>query len=327
MRASIRIFIGAMALLAAEAGHAQNAPGAGEAYPVRPVRIIVPFGAGGPGDLFARLMAQKLAENLGKPFYIENHPGAGGNIGTGMAARSPADGYTLVVVSSTFMINPSLYAKIPYDPIKDFDPISIAVTTPNVLVVNRAVPATTVKALIELVRAGKYTNYAMPGAGTPPHMSAELFKQALKLDLDAVPFGGGGPMIASVIAGHTPIAFSTLPPAASQIQDGTLRALAVTSATRVSLLPEVPTLSEAGVPGQEVDTPQLVLAPAGTPKAVVDLLYREIARIVVAPELRQRMAAIGFEPVGATPEQSAARIRTEIPRWAKVVHDADIRPE
>ncbi len=326
MRFWVRIIVGAAAMLGAALCHAQNAP-TEATYPIRPVRIIVPFGAGGPGDLFARLLAQKLSENLGKPFYVENHPGAGGNIGMGLGARAPADGYTLIIVSSTFMINPSLYAKIPYDPIKDFDPVTIAETTSNVLVVHPAVPARTVDELVALIRAGKYQNYAMPGAGTPPHMSAELFKQALGLDLVAVPFGGGGPMMASVIAGHTPIAFSTLPPAMSQIKDGALRALAVTSAARASLLPDVPTLAEAGIPGQEVDSPQAILVPAGTPRSIVDRLYREIGRIVMEPELRRKMAAIGFEPAAVTPEEFAARIRVEIPKWAKVVHDADIRPE
>jgi tripartite-type tricarboxylate transporter receptor subunit TctC len=287
----------------------------------------VPFGAGGPGDLFARLIAQKLTENLGKAFYIENHPGAGGNIGTGLAARAPADGYTLVVVSSTFMINATLYPKIPYDPIKDFDPITIAATTPNVIMVNPSVPAHTVKELVALIRAGKYNNYAMGGTGTPSHLSAELFRLSLKLDLVAIPFNGGGPAVASVIGGHTPVSFSALAPAAAQIKEGLLRALAVTSKKRSNVLPDVPTLEEAGFPGQENDTPQGILAPAGTPRPIVDLLYREIAGIMASPDVRQKMLAIGFEPVVTTPEEFAARIRSEIPRWGKIVREANIKPE
>jgi len=325
MRAWVRTFIAAMATIAAaDAGHTQTA---NEPYPSRPVRIIVPFGAGGPGDLFARLIAQKLTENLGKAFYIENHPGAGGNIGTGLAARAAPDGYTLVVVSSTFMTNASLYPKIPYDPIKDFDPVTVAATTPNVLVVHPSVPAKTVQELIDLVRAGKYTNYAMGGTGTPSHLSAELFKLSLKLDLVAIPFNGGGPAIQSVVGGHTPVAFSALAPAAAQIKDGLLRALAVTSKTRSSVLPAVPTLAEAGFPGQENDTPQGILLPAGTPRPIVDLLYREIARIVASPDMKQKMSAIGFEPVGATPDEFAARIKAEIPRWGKIIREANIKPE
>jgi tripartite-type tricarboxylate transporter receptor subunit TctC len=324
MRGWICGFVAAAAIISH--CQAQTAP-TSEPYPSRPVRIIVPFGAGGPGDLFARLIAQKLSENLGRAFYIENHPGAGGNIGTGLAARATADGYTLVVVSSTFMINATLYPKIPYDPIKDFEPITIAATTPNVVMVNPAVPAKTVKELVDLIRAGKYNNYAMGGTGTPSHLSAELFKLSLKLDLTAIPFNGGGPAVASVVGGHTPISFSALAPAAAAIKEGLLRALAVTSKTRSSVLPDVPTLAEAGFPNQENDTPQGILAPAGTPRPIVDLLYREIARIMQDPDVKQKMLAIGFEPVVTTPEDFAARIKAEIPRWGKIIHEANLKPE
>ncbi|HEY2138015.1 MAG TPA: tripartite tricarboxylate transporter substrate binding protein [Xanthobacteraceae bacterium] len=317
-----------MAALAVIAlGQTCHAEDAGAPYPSRPVRIIVPFGAGGPGDLFARLIAQKLGENLGKNFYIENHPGGAGNIGMGLAARAAGDGYTLLVVSSTFMINVSLFPKLPYDPIKDFVPVTIAATTPNVVMVNPSVPATTVRELVALIRAGKYSNYAMGGSGTPSHLSGELFRLALNLDLTAVPFGGGGPAVASVIAGHTPISFSALAPAAASIKQGLLRALAVTSKTRSTVLPEVPTLAEAGYPDQENDTPQGILAPAGTPRAIVDLLYREIARIMAEGDVKEKMLAIGFEPVVTTPDEFAARIKTEIPRWAKIIEEAHIKPE
>jgi tripartite-type tricarboxylate transporter receptor subunit TctC len=315
------------ALLAAAIASPGRAQTAGEAYPARPVRIIVPFGAGGPGDLFARMVAQKLSDDLGRAFYVENHPGAGGNIGTGLAARAAPDGYTLVVVSSTFMINPSLYPKVPYDPIRDFAPITIAATTPNVVMVNPAVPAHSVAELVDLIRAGRYRNYAMGGSGTPSHLSGEMFKLALKLDLTAIPFGGGGPAVASVIAGHTPISFSALAPAAAAIKQGLLRALAVTSKTRTRILPEVPTLEEAGFPGQENDTPQGVLAPAGTPRPIIDLLYAKIASAMASPDMREKMLAIGFEPMTARPDEFAARIQADIPRWAKLVRDANIKPE
>jgi tripartite-type tricarboxylate transporter receptor subunit TctC len=315
------------ALLAAAIATPGRAQNAGEAYPIRPVRIIVPFGAGGPGDLFARMVAQKLSDDLGRAFYVENHPGAGGNIGTGLAARAAPDGYTLVVVSSTFMINPSLYPKVPYDPIRDFAPITIAATTPNVVMVNPTVPAHSVAELVDLIRAGRYGNYAMGGSGTPSHLSGEMFKLALKLDLTAIPFGGGGPAVASVIAGHTPISFSALAPAAAAIKQGLLRALAVTSKTRSPVLPEVPTLEEAGFPGQENDTPQGLLAPAGTPRPIIDLLYGEIARAMASPEMREKMLAIGFEPMTARPDEFAERIKADIPRWAKLVRDAKIKPE
>jgi tripartite-type tricarboxylate transporter receptor subunit TctC len=324
MRRWLRWLIAALAVAAAGTCAAQPMPAA---YPSRPVRIIVPFGAGGPGDVFARLVAQRLGDNLGRDVLVENHPGAGGTIGTAVAARAAPDGYTLVVISSTLMINASLYPKLPYDTINDFAPITIAATTPNVLIVHPSVPAHSATELVSLIRAKKYDNYAMGGAGTPSHLSAELFKIALKLDLTAIPFNGGGRAIASVIAGHTPIAFSALAPAAPGIKAGLLRALAVTSRTRSTVLPEVPTMAEAGFPDQENDTPQGVLAPAGTPRPIIDLLNREIARVMASPDVRQRMLAIGFEPVVTTPEEFAERIRTDIPRLGRIVRDAHIRPE
>ena len=229
MRALIGAFLAALLVCGAQAQ---------DVYPNKPVRMIVPFGAGGPGDIFARLIAQKLSDRLGQQFFIENRAGAGGNIGAGAAARATPDGYTLLVGSSTVWVNASLYPSIPYDPVKDFDPIIIAATSPEVLVVNPAVPANNVQELIALVRAGKYNNFAMPGAGTPPHLSTELFKMSLKLDFVIVPFGGGGPMVQSVVAGHVPVAFSALPAASSQIKAGLLRALAVTSAKRISIMPD-----------------------------------------------------------------------------------------
>jgi tripartite-type tricarboxylate transporter receptor subunit TctC len=322
MRALIAALVG-VALLVGGAVHAQTAK---ETYPTRPVRMIVPFNAGGPGDIFARLIAQKLSEQLGRQFFVENRAGAGGNIGAGLAARAPADGYTLLVGSSTVWVNTSLYAQMPYDPIKDLDPLIIAATSPEVLVVHPSVPARSVQELIALVRAGTYNNFAIPGAGTSPHLSTELFKQSLKLDFTTVPFGGGGPMVQSVVAGHTPVAFSALPAAVAQIKEGLLRALAVTSSKRISLLPEVPTMAEAGVPGQEQEAPQCLWAPAGTPRAIIDLLYREIARAVATPELAQKMTAIGFEPAAVPPEEVAARIKSDMPKWAALIRAAKIKP-
>jgi tripartite-type tricarboxylate transporter receptor subunit TctC len=312
------LLAGAMALLGG-AAH-------GESYPSHPVRLLVPFAAGGPGDIFARLIAQKLTEQMGQQFFVDNRPGAGGTIGTGQAARTAPDGYTLLVGSSTVWVNASLYPQLPYDPVKDFDPIIIAATSPEVLIVHPSVPAKNVQELIALVRAGKYTNFAMPGAGTPPHLSTELFKLSLHLDFVTVPFGGGGPMVQSVVGGHTPIAFSSLPPASGPIRDGLLRALAVTSGKRVTQLPDVPTLTEAGVPGQDQEAPQGIWAPAGTPREIVDRLYREVAQAVALPEMKERMAAIGFEPAAVPPDEFAARIKADMPKWAKVIHDANIRP-
>jgi len=295
-------------------------------YPSRPVRMIVPFPPGGPSDVITRLLAQKFSERLGQQFYVENHAGGGGNVGTALAARAPADGYTILIVSSAFMINPGLYAKIPYDPYNDFEPVSEIADTPNVVVVHPSVAAKTLKELIDLIRAspGKLT-YAYPGVGTPSHLSGEMFKLALKLDIVGVPFQGGGPMVQSVIGGHTPIAFSSMPPAAPLIKDGRLRALAVTASKRNIAVPEGPTMAEAGVPGQDNGTPQGILLPKGAPPAVIDLIYREAVRAL--PEIKDKLAAVGFEPIGGTPAEFKARIATEVPKWAKVIHDANIKPE
>ena len=309
-------------LVLANAAHAQTG------YPNRPVRVIVPFAPGGPSDAIARLLMQKFSENLGQQFYIENHAGGGGNLGTALAARATPDGYTILVASSSFMINPGLYAKVPYDPYNDFDPVTEIATTPNVLVVHPSVPVKTVRELIDFVRAssGK-SSYANPGTGTPSHLSGEMFKLALKIDMVAVPFQGGGPMIQSVIGNHTPIAFSSMPPAAPQIREGRIRALAVTSAKRSVAVPDVPTMAEAGVPDQEGDTPQGILVPKGAPKEVIDLLHRETVKVIALADVQQKLAAIGFEPIGSTPAEFTTRIKTEVPKWAKVIRDANIKLE
>jgi tripartite-type tricarboxylate transporter receptor subunit TctC len=290
------------------------------------VRIVVPFAAGGPGDIFARLIAQKLTEQLGQQFFVENRPGASGNIGAGAVARAAADGYTLMVGSSTVWVNASLYPQLPYDPVKDFEPIIIGATSPEVLVVHPSVPAHSVQELVGLVRAGKYTNFAHAGAGTPPHLSAELFRLSLELDVTMVPFGGGGPMVQSVVAGHTPVAFATLPSASAQVKEGLLRALAVTSAERVGILPDVLTMEEAGVPGQGQEAPQCMWAPAGTPREIIDLLYRETARAIASPEVKAKMQTIGYEPAAVPPDEFRARMAADMPKWAKVIRDAGIRP-
>src|SRR5215471_2540900 len=220
-----------------------------QAYPMRPVRVIVPFAPAGPTDVFARLMAQKLSEQTGAQFYVDNIAGAGGNIGTGRAAQSPPDGYTLLVTGANFVVNPALYPHIPYEPTKDFDPVTIAVSAPAVLTVNPTLPAKTVKELVALIKAnpGKYS-YASPGTGTPPHLVGELFRISLGLDLLHVPFNGGGPAIASTLAGHTPISFGSTAPAVPLVRDAKLRALAVSTKKRSEPLPDIPTMAEAGYP-------------------------------------------------------------------------------
>jgi tripartite-type tricarboxylate transporter receptor subunit TctC len=325
MRNVARILGLLVTLIVAGPSFAQTASG----YPDHPVKVIVPFAAAGPTDVMARLIAQKLSDHLGKQFYVENQPGAGGNIGMANAAKAQPDGYTILFVSSSYVVNPSLYPKIPYDPYRDFIPITIAGDSPNVLVVNPSLPANNVRELIELIKSnpdkpGKYS-FASAGTGTTPHLSGELFKLSNGLDLVHVPFNGAGPAIQSTVAGHTPIAFTALPPAAPFVKGGQLRALAVTGKTRSATLPDVPTMEEAGLTGQEADTLQGVLVPAGTPKAITDLLYGEIVKIVHEPDVKEKFAALGFDPVANTSDEFAAQIKIEIAKWGKVIKDANIK--
>jgi len=308
------------ALLFAGAAGAQ-VPG----YPDRPVKIIVPFAAAGPTDVVARLIAQKLSEKYGHQFYIENMTGAGGNLGMGAAAKATPDGYAILFVSSSFTVNPSLYAKPPYDAEKDFAPVTKAAGSPNGMFVHPDIPARSVKELVELLRAnpGKYT-FASPGICTTPHLSSELFKLTFGLDFALAPFPGGGPSIQSVVAGHTPMCFQAIPPATALIKDGKLRALAVTAATRSPALPDVPTLDELGIKDQEAETMQGVLVPAGTPQPIVDLLQSEIARIIALPEVKDKLLAIGLEPSGMSQAAFAAYIKADIAKWKKVIEDAKI---
>jgi tripartite-type tricarboxylate transporter receptor subunit TctC len=299
-----------------------------QTYPDKPVRVIVGFAPGGPTDVIARIVAEKLSVNLGKQFYVVNQPGAGGNTATGMVATSPADGYTLLVVSTGFVVNPSLFAKVPYDPVKDFAPITIVAVSPNVVTVHPSVPAKSMKELIGVIKAnpGKYS-FAAPGAGSTPHLSGEIFRLAFDLDLPTVQFTGAGPAIQSTLGGHTPVAFSALPPAAPQIKEGTLRALAVTAEKRSSALPDVPTMAEAGITGQEAYTLTGILAPAATPKEIIDLLHREIVKTVAMPDVRKRLDDLGFDVVANTPDQFATQIKIELQKWAKVIRDAKIKVE
>jgi len=297
-------------------------------WPIRPVRIIVPFAAGGPSDIFARLIGQKLSDRLGKQFYVENQAGAGGNIGMGAAARATPDGYTIAVVSSSFLVNPGLYDKIPYDPEKDFVPITIAAYAPNILAVSPSLPVATVKELVALVRAnpGKY-NFGHSGVGTTPHLSGEMFRHAQGLDLVSVPFNGSGPALQSALGGHTPISFVVLSPAVPLVKEGKMRALAVLSTTRSPALPDVPTIVEAGYPGIEADTQQCVLAPAGTPRAIVDLIYGEIVAALAAPDMQERLATLGFVPVANTPAEFAKMVGPEVARWKQVIREANIKAD
>jgi tripartite-type tricarboxylate transporter receptor subunit TctC len=323
--AIVRVFVFLAALFAPVAVIAQ---GVGD-FPSRSVKIIVPFAAGGPADLVARLIAQNLNESLGKPFYIENHPGTGGNIGIGLVAQSAPDGYTILFVTSSLVVNPSLYAKVPYDVYKDLAPISLAALSASVLVTNSSLPVSSVKEMIGYLKAnpGK-GSIGTPGIGTTAYLAAEVFKRSLALDLVQVPFDGAGPTVNAVLGGHVTLALIASPTAAQHLKQGTLRALAVTSEKRSPLMPEIPTMAEAGVPGDQVSDIMLgVLAPAGTPRGIIDLLQREIAKAMAQPDVKQRLDALGFDTVASTPDEFAARIRREVPKWAKVIREAQIKPE
>ncbi|AMN39348.1 Bug family tripartite tricarboxylate transporter substrate binding protein [Rhodoplanes sp. Z2-YC6860] len=325
MKFAIRALAFSATLLFAAQAFAQGAGPGG--WPNKPVKIIVPFAPGGPTDTAARLISQKMSENLKQQFYIENQAGAGGNLGMGNAAKAAPDGYTILFVSSSFVVNPSLYDRVPYDPYKDFTPLTVAATAANVLLVNPAVlPVNTPKELADLIKAnpGKYT-FASAGTGTTPHLSGELFKLTYKLDTVHVPFGGAGPAIQSIVAGHTPLAFTSLPPAVPFIKDGTLRALAVANKTRVKVLPDVPTLAEAGIPDQEADTFQAVLVPAGVPKDISNFIYQEVVKATKSPEVTAKMDQLGLEIICNTPEEFARQIKFEIDKWGKVIHDAGIK--
>jgi tripartite-type tricarboxylate transporter receptor subunit TctC len=321
MTTLIRSLVALLALACTSAALAQN-------YPSRTIRMIVPFAAGGPTDVIARIVAQKLSESWGQQIYAENVPGGGGNTGIAMAARAPADGYTILVVSTGFIVNPSMYTKVPYDPIKDFAPVTLVASSPNILSVYPEVPAKSVRELIDLIKAspGKYS-FAQPGTGSTPHLAGELFKLRFGLDLVMVPFNGAALAINSTLGGHTPIAFTALPPAMANIKDGKLRALALLSLKRSAVLADVPTMAEAGVPDQESDTLTGVVVPAGTPQPIVDRWNSEIVRVVALPDVKQRLQDLGFEPVADAPAHFGERIKTEIAKWAKVVHDANIRAD
>lgn len=299
-----------------------------QSYPTRPVRVIVPYSPGGPTDVCARFIAQGLSDQLGKQFYVENIAGAGGNIGTGQAARTPADGYSLLITVNSYVINPNLYDRVPYHVLKDFEAVTLAAIFPSGMYVHPSVPARTVKELVALIKANpnKYS-FASPGFGTPSHLLGEQFRVVAGLDLVHVPYGGSGPVITSVVAGNTPIGFAALSAAVPQIADGNLRALAVMSSHRSQALPELPTIGEAGYPELDGDAWVGVLVPTGTPQDIITLLHREIVKIIAMPEMKARLAALGLEPVGNSPEEFTAQMKIEMEKWAKVIRAAKIKAE
>jgi tripartite-type tricarboxylate transporter receptor subunit TctC len=300
---------------------------AAEAYPSRPVRFLVAQPPGGPVDIMARVVGQKLGELVGQTVVIDNRPGAGGSIGTVLAARTTPDGYTILVNSSAFAVNPSVYSKAGYDPERDFAPVINAGVSPNLISVHPSVAATTLQELIALAKTKKLS-YGSAGTGTTPHLTGErLLKTMAGLDITHVPYAGAGPAVNAVVAGQVPVGSTALPPAMVMVKAGKLRAIALTSLKRVAAAPEVATVAESGFPGYEDYTWIGFWAPAGTPRAIVDKLHADINRALHAPDTKERLDVLGFDPVANTPDQFAAYVREEVAKWAVVVKAAGAKAD
>lgn len=313
-----RNFLGlaAVALLAgALPAHAQST------YPTRPVSLIVPFPAGGSTDLVARVVAEKMSALLGQQIVVDNRGGAGGNVGSAAAAKSEPDGYTMLMGTvATHAINSALYKKMPYDPVKDFAPVSLLVVVPNVLVVNPDFPAKSVQELIALAKEKPgELSYASSGNGTPLHLSGELFKSMAGVDIVHVPYKGAGPALVDVMGGHVPIMFDNLPSSTEHIKAGKLRGLAVTTAERSPSMPELPTIAESGLPGYETYTWNALFVPAGTPPDVIAKLNEAAVAAVGDPEVKAKLETMGASVVGSTPEQLAKHVQAELDKWGPVV--------
>jgi len=318
--------ISAMAL-AAVATAATAASAQDLSFPVRPIRVIVPFAPGGGLDISTRLIGQKLTEKWGQNIVVDSRPGAATIVGTEIAAKAAPDGHTLLMITTTFAINPGLYAKLPYDPVKDFAPVTQLNSQPNVIVVAPAFSGKSVKDLIALAKArpGELT-FASPGAGSAPHLSAEMFQRAAGVSMIHVPYKGIPAAVTDVIGGRVTMLFTTTISAAPHVNSGKLRALAITSAKRQPSMPDVPTVGET-LPGYRAEAFQGMVAPAGVPPAIVNKIAAEVARIVRLPDVAQRFQLDGAEPVGSTPQEFAAFLKTEMQQWGKVIRDAGIKPE
>ena len=297
-------------------------------YPTKPIRMIVPWPPGGGTDVFARLIGQKLSERLGYTIIVDNRPGAAGNIGAELVAKSTPDGYTIMLATITLATNPSIYKSLNFDPIKDFAPITLVAGVPHVLVVPPSLPVNSVRELITLARAEpKKLNYASAGNGSPFHLAAELFKSLTATSIVHVPYQGGGPAITAVLAGEVQLTFGNLVAVLPLVQGGKLKALGVTSAKRSSAAPDLPTIAEEGVRGYDFSSWFGFLAPAGTSQDIVALLNREIVRILQAPDVKQRLTQDGADVVASSPRDFANYLAGETTKWAKVIKQAGIRSD
>ena len=311
--------------LAVVAAHAAAA----ESYPTKPVRFIVAFPPGGGTDLVARTIAPRLAERLAQQVVVENRPGAGGNLGTEIVAKSAPDGYTMLMGSvGPLAINASLFAKMPFDPLKDLAPVTLAASTPNILVVHPSLPVTSVRELIALAKARPGAiNFASSGPGTPAQLAGELFNSMAGVKMVHVPYKGAAPALADLLGGQVQVMFSTMPPALPHVTAGRLRALAVASLRRSPAAPELPTVDEAALPGFEATTWHGVMVPAGTPGAIVAKLNHDIVAVLRTPEITERLSSQGAEAIGSTPEEFASYIKTETAKWARVVRESGAKAE
>jgi tripartite-type tricarboxylate transporter receptor subunit TctC len=303
---------------------AESAPG----FPAKTVRWIVPYPAGGSIDLVGRVVTSRLSVLWGQQVVVDNRGGAGGNIGMGLAAHANPDGYTWLMVSSSFVVNPSLYSKIPYDPYRDLIPISNLAASPHAFFLHASSPVKSVADLIALAKSqpGKLS-VATPGIGTTPDLSARLFTLTTGIDLIPVPYGGGGLSLAAVLGNQVSLGCQAIPPVTPHIKGGRLRAIALTAAKRADVLPDVPTLAELGYAGQEADTMQGLLLPAGTPQVLVNKIAHEVRRVLALPDIKQRVTDLGFDVIASTPAEFAAQVRFEIERWSKVIKAAGIKAE
>lgn len=299
------------------------------AWPAHPIKWVVPYPPGGSTDMLARLLSQRLGERLGQPVVVENKAGAGGNVGTDYAAKQPADGYTIVMGNiGPIAINPALYPDLPYQPQRDLAPVAMLVSVPNLLVVHPALPVRSVQELLDYARkAGSPLSYATPGAGTSLHLAGELFAASASLPLTHVPYRGSAPGLNDTMAGHVPMMFDNMPSALPLVKAGKLRALAITSATRSPLLPQVPTMAEAGLPGYEIAGWFGVLAPAATPPAVIERLNQALQAVLALPEVRQQIGAMGGLITAEGPAGFGRHIASETDKWGALVRRAQIKAQ
>jgi tripartite-type tricarboxylate transporter receptor subunit TctC len=300
---------------------------AAESFPTRPIRLIVPYPAGGGTDIVGRVLGQKLQESLGQPVVIDNRGGAGGTLGTGLVARATPDGYTLLLVPTSHVINPSIYAKLPYDTERDFSPITMVASAAILMAVNPSVPADTVRGFVDAAKGHTEAlgNFGSAGVGTVFHLTGELFKQLTGLPLQHVPYRGGAPTVTALLGGEIPLAFETMLALQPHIRAGTLRALAITSKRGSAIMPEIPTTTEAGFPQLVADNSYSLFAPAGTPAPILTRLHEATVAAIDLPEVRDKLHQQGAEVVGNNPAELAAYVSTEIPKWAALVRQADVK--